>query len=55
MPQFRHTYPYERHFPTLGRSFAPDEVVELDENPDPNFFEPVEAPKKPATPKSEED
>lgn len=36
------TYPYRRHFPTLGISVKPDEVVVRDENPDPNFFELVE-------------
>jgi hypothetical protein len=41
VPKFRHTYPYSRTFIDLGFSVEPGEVVERDENPDPNFFEEV--------------
>ena len=43
MPRFRMTWPYPRNWRDSGLRAQPGEVIESDENPDPNFFEEVDA------------
>lgn len=43
MLQFAYVGDSLRVFPDFGFEVAPGDVVEHHENPDPNFFEPVEA------------
>jgi hypothetical protein len=48
VPKFRMTYPYPRHWPDLGFAADPGEIIERDENPDPNHFEEVAEDRKAA-------
>lgn len=50
MTQYRFTWPYAMDYPFIGLRVQPDEVIERDENPDPNRFEEVSAPKAKTAP-----
>lgn len=41
MSSFKYVGDSPRVFPTAMLEVAPGDVVDLDENPDPHFFEPV--------------
>ena len=45
MPQFRYVGDDERVFPHVSLTVAPGDVVELDSNPDPRWFDEAKAPK----------